>query len=165
VPSVATGDHGNDRANGAQSIKQALFRPARACCSPRYGRMLRPLFKRPGFYESLNRSHPMHSLYRLKENAPQPAEIPFTIIKLAACLVASLVAKRLSKRFDEVWPARDVEYFKKILHQGCRRRCISPRQHSEAGFVSAAAGDDEFEENLRCRVNCFRAAYHHISLL
>ncbi|MGJ8689276.1 MAG: glutamate-1-semialdehyde 2,1-aminomutase [Gammaproteobacteria bacterium] len=111
--------------------------------------------QKPGFYESLN-ARTLALTSGLKERATA-AKIPFTTHQIGGMFGCFFSGEETVERFDQVM-ACDVEYFKKYYHHMLQNGVYLAPSAFEAGFISAAHGDDEIQKTLDAAEIAFATA-------
>jgi len=101
--------------------------------------------QKPGFYESLT-ARTAQMLSGLQDLA-DAAGIPFTTNQVGGMFGCFFSTEKKVTRFDQVM-ACNVEQFKRYFHLMLDNNVYLAPSAFEAGFVSAAHGDDEIRETL-----------------
>lgn len=106
--------------------------------------MLRAI-QQPGFYENLNkRSHALMSGLQARADA---AGIPFTTHQIGGMFGCFFSSEEKIESFAQVMSC-DVERFRRYFHVMLQNGVYLAPSAFEAGFVSAAHGDDEINKTL-----------------
>ncbi|GFZ75586.1 glutamate-1-semialdehyde 2,1-aminomutase [Pseudohongiella nitratireducens] len=118
------------------------------------GQAMLDAIQKPGFYESLTER--TEQLTRGLQAAADKAGIPFTTNQVGGMFGCFFTEQKDIHRFDQVMSC-DAERFKQYFHLMLQNQVNLAPSAFEAGFVSAAHGDNEIELTIAAAHKAFAA--------